>query len=146
MKSNRCGKNQTIHHPAQAFTLVEMLLVLVVLGILAAIVYPNLAKYPVDSRVKAAKVQIAALGSALGAFQIENGHFPSSSGGLKDLVQRPKDAPDWRAPYMERIPQDPWGHDYIYVSPGKHNVATFDLMSMGPDGQAGTADDIGNWE
>ena len=146
MKSKRCDKNQIVHHSIRAFTLVEMLLVLVVLGILAAIVYPNITKYGPESRIKATKVQITALRTAIEVFQVENGQFPSGSSGLNDLVKRSKDAPQWRGPYIGKVPKDAWEHDYIYECPGKHNVATFDLMSMGPDGQVGTRDDITNWE
>jgi len=143
MKSNRYGMNQTGNSTVLAFTLVEMLLVLVIIGLLAAIVYPNLAPRGRDSRIKATKVQIAAFTEALDTFQIENGHYPHA---LNDLVQRPGDAANWHGPYVHKIPKDPWEHDYIYVCPGKHNSTEFDLMSLGEDGQTGTQDDITNWE
>ena len=146
MKSKSQDGNLAGHHRAPGFTLIEMLLVLVILGILAAIVYPNVIKHGPESRIKATKVQISAFRTALEVFHVENGHFPTGSSGLKDLVQRPNATPDWHGPYIDKIPKDPWEHDYIYTCPGKHNVATFDLMSLGPDGVAGTADDITNWE
>ena len=145
-ETNLYGKNQAGCRSARGFTLVEMLLVLVILGVLASIVYPNVANRAAEARIKATKVQIAALRAALAAFEVDNGHFPSGANGLKDLVQRPNNAPEWHGPYIDKIPKDQWGHDYIYECPGKHNVAAFDLMSMGPDGQLGTEDDITNWE
>jgi len=146
MKTNQYGKNQTDPRCARGFTLVELLLVLVILGTLASIVYPNMAKHAVEARIKAARVQMSSFDTALGAFEVENGYFPSGQNGLGDLVQRPKDAPGWHGPYLQKIPKDPWGHDYIYEYPGRQNVDAYDLMSLGPDGQPGTEDDITNWE
>jgi general secretion pathway protein G len=146
MQTNHYGKNQTGRHCARAFTLVELLLVLVILGTLASIVYPNMARHTVEARIKATRVQIASFDTALGVFEVENGYFPSGLNGLKDLVQRPRDAAEWHGPYIPKIPKDPWGHEYIYECPGNQNAATYDLMSMGPDGQPGTEDDITNWE
>ena len=143
MKFNRHAKNRISNPSVRGFTLVEMLLVLVILGLLAAIVYPNYAKQGPGARIKATKVQIAAFSEALDTFQIENGHYPHA---LKDLIQRPNDAASWHGPYVKKISKDAWEHDYLYSCPGKHNADSFDLMSMGEDGQAGTQDDITNWE
>jgi type II secretion system protein G len=85
------------------------------------------------------------LKSALGAYQVDNGSYPKGSNGLDELLQQPTGATNWRGPYLEKYPVDPWGHKYIYEYPGKHNPSSYDLSSAGPDGTAGTDDDIGNW-
>jgi general secretion pathway protein G len=132
--------------PEAGFTLVEMLLVLVILGILAGIIYPNISKHGARTRIVAAQTQIRTFRSALAAFEMDNDHFPEGRGGMLSLVQRPRDARNWRGPYLDGdIPKDPWGHDYLYECPGTHNHDGFDIMSMGPDGLAGTEDDISNW-
>ena len=133
---------------ANAFTLIELLLVLVILGILAAIVVPKFSGRTEQARLTAAHSQISTLGTALDAFEVDNGYYPKGKNGLVDLVQPPRDAQStWRGPYMKSdIPLDPWGHAYIYECPGKHNSSGYDLYSMGPDGRAGNEDDICNWQ
>jgi general secretion pathway protein G len=129
-----------------AFTLVEMLLVLVIIGTLAAIVVPKLAGRSEQARVTAAHSQIAAFGTALDAFEIDNGYYPKGKDGLNDLLQAPRDATAWKGPYLKsEIPADPWGRAYVYECPGKHNASGYDLYSVGPDGQAGNDDDISSW-
>jgi general secretion pathway protein G len=128
------------------FTLVELLLVLVILGTLAAIVYPKLAGRSEQARITAAKTQIAAFSTALDAFEVDNGYYPKGRTGLEDLITQPRDAVNWKGPYLKDIPKDPWGNDYIYEYPGKHNVNGYDLYSMGPDGRENTEDDITNWQ
>jgi len=129
-----------------AFTLIELLLVLVILGILAAIVVPKFAGRTEQARLTAATSQISTLGTALDAFEVDNGYYPKGKNGLVDLVQPPRDAQSWKGPYMKSdIPMDPWNHPYIYECPGKHNPSGYDLSSMGPDGRAGNEDDICNW-
>ena len=91
--------------------------------------------------------QISLLGTALAAFEEDNGYFPRGTNGLLFLMQRPPGATNWHGPYLGRfVPKDPWGHDYIYECPGRHNAQSYDLSSMGPDGQAGGRDDICNWK
>lgn len=126
---------------ARAFTLVEMLLVLVILATLAAIVIPKIAGRGQDAKLKAAKLQIVALSSAIGTFEVDNGFYPKS---LNDLVSQPGNTPNWHQT-MDRIPDDPWGNPYTYDCPGKHTSNGFDLVSAGPDGRTGTDDDITNW-
>ncbi len=136
-------------HPVRGgFTLIELLLVLVILGTLAAIVVPKFAGRTEQARVTAAQSQISTFGVALDAFEVDNGFYPKGKNGLQDLVVQPKDAANWKGPYLkqETIPNDPWGHPYIYDCPGKHNASTYDLLSMGPDGRAGGDDDIANWD
>jgi general secretion pathway protein G len=139
-------------HPRQltntkAFTLIELLLVLVILGILAAIVVPKFSGRTEQARNTAAQSQISTFGTALDAFEVDNGFYPKGKSGLADLVQPPRDAQSWKGPYLKSgIPNDPWGNPYIYECPGKHNPSSYDLMSMGPDARANTEDDITNWQ
>ena len=131
------------------FTLVELLLVLVILAVLAAIVYPKLSGRSEQARQTAAKTQIANFGTALGAFEVDNGYYPRGKDGLQALITKPSDAPNWRSPYLEDkggIPTDPWGRAYLYECPGKHNTSGYDLSSAGPDGREGTEDDVTNWQ
>ena len=129
-----------------AFTLIELLLVLVILGILAAIVVPKFSGRTEQARVTAAQSQLATFGTALDAFEVDTGSYPKGKGGLTDLIQQPRDAQNWRGPYLKsEIPLDPWGNAYLYECPGKHNPSGYDVMSMGPDGRVGGDDDIANW-
>jgi general secretion pathway protein G len=130
----------------RAFTLVEMLLVLAILAILAAIVYPNVAGRSQQARETAAKTQIENFTTALNAFEVDNGFFPRGKDGLQALMVKPRDASNWRGPYLDKVPADPWGNAYVYECPGKHNPGKFDIMSMGLDGRVGGGDDVCNWE
>ena len=136
-------KRETKRH---GFTLVEMLLVLEILAILAAIVYPNVAGRGEQARQTAARTQIENLSTALKTFEVDNGYFPRGRDGLSALVQKPREAQSWHGPYVDKIPSDPWNNAYIYEYTGKHNQSSFDLMSMGADGRVGGGDDICNWE
>jgi general secretion pathway protein G len=84
----------------------------------------------------------AGVKSLIDSYKVDNGFYPKS---FQDLLQEPSGATNWHGPYLEKIPVDPWGHKYIYENPGKHNPSSYDLSSAGPDGTAGTDDDIGNW-
>lgn len=128
------------------FTLVELLLVLVILATLAAIVVPKFSGRTEQARVTAAQTQIANFGTALDAFETDVGFYPEGSDGLQALRVPPPNAQGWRGPYLKQdIPLDPWGRAYIYECPGRHNESGYDLMSLGQDGRADTADDITNW-
>src|SRR4030095_1709985 len=100
-----------------AFTLIELLLVLVILGILAAIVVPKFAGRTEQARITAAVTQISSFGTALDAFEVDNGSYPKGRNGLTDLVRQPRDTQNWRGPYLKDIPKDPWNNDYIYECP-----------------------------
>ncbi len=128
------------------FTLVEMLLVLVILGTLAAIVIPKFAGRTEQAKITAAEAQISTFETVLDAFEIDNGFYPKGGDGLDDLVDEPSNATNWRGPYLTEIPLDPWGNAYIYEYPGKENDRGYDIMSKGPDGRSGGGDDITNWK
>ena len=139
-------RNRAVRRAQQGFTLVEMLLVLVILATLAAIVYPKVMGRSEQARVTAAQTQIANFKTALDSFEVDNGYYPKGKNGLNDLITQPRDAVSWHGPYLESIPKDPWGNEYLYEQPGKHNPNSYDIMSVGPDGRANTEDDIGNWQ
>ena len=133
----------------RAFTLVELLLVLVILGTLAAIVLPKFTGTTERARRTQAQTQISTFKTALDMFETDNGYYPKGKSGLLDLIQQPREAQSWHGPYLQNesgIPDDPWGHAYIYVCPGKHNPSSYDIISVGPDGREGTDDDITNWQ
>ena len=129
------------------FTLIELLLVLVILGILAAIVVPKFSGRTEQARMTAAQSQVSTFGTALDLFENDVGYYPKGRNGLNDLITAPRDAQSWRGPYMKNeIPKDPWGNDYVYECPGKNNPTSYDLLSMGPDGRAGSEDDVTNFK
>lgn len=129
----------------RGFTLIELLLVLVILGVLAGIVVPRFGGQTKRARETAAQTQISSFKTALDAYEVDMGSYPKGKDGLNELVTAPRNAKNWRGPYIEKIPQDPWGNNYIYECPGKNNPNSFDLMSMGEDGRVGGDDDITNW-
>jgi general secretion pathway protein G len=127
-----------------AFTLVEMLLVVTIIGILAALVIPKIVGRGEQARQTAASADInGGIKSALGQYEVDNGFFPKS---LQDLIAQPANAKNWHGPYLDKMPSDPWGNSYIYYYPGKHTQNGYDLLSAGPDGKEGTDDDIVNWK
>jgi general secretion pathway protein G len=130
------------------FTLIELLLVLVILGVLAAIVIPKFSGRTEQARQTAASTQISTFSTALDAFEVDNGYYPKGKDGLVDLIKKPGDTQNWRGPYLGSetgIPLDPWGNAYIYECPGKNNVNSYDIISMGADGRANTEDDVTNF-
>lgn len=132
---------------SSGFTLLELLVVMVIIGLLAAYVGPQYFQQVGKSEVKAAQAQINALQKALDTYRIDNGHYPSTEQGLAALMARPQNEPKWSGPYMQKaVPPDPWGRPYNYKSPGEHGE--YDLFSFGKDGQAGgtgDAADITSW-
>ena len=138
---------KTLKTSRAGFTLIELLLVLVILGVLAAIVVPKFSGRTEQARRTAAVSQISTFGTALDAYEVDMGSYPQGRTGLNSLLQAPRDATSWRGPYMQKeIPLDPWGSAYLYECPGKNNPSGYDLSSMGPDARAGTDDDITNWQ
>ncbi|HEY5480302.1 MAG TPA: type II secretion system major pseudopilin GspG [Verrucomicrobiae bacterium] len=144
MKLNNSDKNRTVRSRQHGFTLVELLLVLVILGILAAIVLPRFTNRTKQAQIAATQTQIATFKTALDAYEVDNGYYPKGKNGLMDLIQQPRDAQNWRGPYLQAdaIPKDPWFNDYIYECPGRHNPSSYDLSSLGPKDENNI---IANW-
>ncbi len=131
------------------FTLIEVMVVVVILGILAAIVVPRVMDRPDAARITKAKQDIRALESALNLYKLDNFVYPTTDQGLQALVSKPAGTPEprnWKQ-YMDRLPKDPWGNDYQYLSPGvKGDVDVFSLGADGQPGGEGVNADIGNWD
>jgi len=131
----------------RGFTLLELLVVMVIIGLLAAYVAPRYFSQVGRSEVRSAQAQIASLRSALDTYRLDMGSYPSTEQGLVALTTRPANAPRWNGPYLQKAaPPDPWGKPYQYRSPGEHGE--FDLQSFGKDGQpggSGDAADITSW-
>ncbi len=134
----------------QAFTLIELMLVVIIIGTLAALVVPRLAGRAEQARVTAARADVASnIPLALELYELDNGSYPTTEQGLNALRVKPTTPPipkNWNGPYLKKEPIDPWGNKYVYVSPGTHNREDFDLYSLGPDGAEGGNDDIDNWD
>jgi general secretion pathway protein G len=138
---------QKYQRPIRGFTLLELLVVMVIIGLLAGIVGPKFFAQIGKSEVKTAKAQINSLSKALDQFRLDTGHYPTTEEGLAALTTRPANEAKWDGPYLEKVaPNDPWGKPYLYKSPGEHG--DYDLLSLGKDGQpggSGEAADITSW-
>ncbi len=133
---------------SRGFTLIELMLVIIIIGVLVAMVAPRLTGKSQQARVAAAQADINAhLSAAIDLFELDNGRYPTREEGLAALRKAPPGAPHWKGPYLKRpVPLDPWGNPYVYRSPGQHNREDYDLFAYGPDGVEGGEDDITNWE
>src|SRR6266487_5009343 len=142
-------KQKNAQKRSTAFTLMEIMVVLVVIGILAATIIPQFIGTTKDAKVSAAKANVAELESALERFYIHLDRHPTTEEGLKVLVEPPAgEGKKWRGPYIKMLRADPWGNPYQYRNPGVHHPTSFDLWSRGADGADGgdgDAADIGNW-
>lgn len=137
----------------QGFTLIEILVVIIVLGLLAALVAPSIIGRVSEAKSAAARTQIELLGLALDNYRLDNGSYPTTEQGLDALRDRPTREPipsNWKGPYLRKaLPLDPWGKPYIYRSPGEHTPSGYDLSTLGRDGQPGGVDedaDITSWK
>jgi general secretion pathway protein G len=132
---------------SRGFTLLELLVVLVIIGLLAGIVAPQYFAQIGKSNAKVAKAQIESFGQALDQYRLDVGHYPTTEQGLASLRKLPQQEIRWQGPYLKRdIPPDPWGHPYVYMRPGTHG--DYDLISLGADGQPGgegEATDVTSW-
>lgn len=123
------------------FTLLELLIALVIIGLLVGVIGPNLFKNLGKSEVTTARAQMDAIAKAVEAYRLDNGHYPRGEQGLASLNSAPSDESNWRGPYMRKgVPNDPWGNPYQYRQPGAEG-REFDIMSMGRDGRPGGSGD-----
>jgi len=133
----------------RGFTLIELMLVIVIIGAMAAMIVPRLAGRSDEARIGIAAMDIKGnLHTALRLYEVDNGKYPSSAQGLQALLTKPSSPPipeNWKGPYIEQAPLDPWKKPYVYRYPGTHPPRDFDLFSLGPDGEE-SGDDIANWK
>lgn len=135
------------------FTLIEMLVVIIVIGLLAGLVGPRILGRVSEARTATARTQIELIGLALDNYRLDNGGYPTTEQGLAALQERPTREPaagNWRGPYLKKaIPSDPWGRPYGYASPGQHSASGYDLWTLGRDGQEGGEgddEDVLSWK
>jgi general secretion pathway protein G len=139
--------------PRAGFTLIEMLVVIIVIGLLAGLVGPRILGRVSEAKTATARTQIELIGLALDNYRLDNGGYPTTEQGLAALQEKPTREPvanNWRGPYLKKaIPNDPWGKPYGYASPGQQNPGTYDLWTFGRDGQAGGEgddEDVLSWK
>ena len=141
--------SRTLRALQRGFTLIELMVVLVIIGVLAALIVPNVLDRADDARVTAARTDVNNLMQALKLYRLDNQRYPTGEQGLNALVAKPSAGPappNWR-PYLDKLPADPWGRPYQYVNPGLKGEV--DVLSLGADGQAGGEGkdaDIGSWQ
>ncbi len=133
----------------RGFSLIEIMVVVVILGILASIVVPKIISRPDEARVVKAKQDVIAIQNALDLYKLDNGFYPSTDQGILALVEKPNTSPeprDWKN-YLKSLPKDPWGREYLYLNPGQHGDV--DVFTLGADGQPGGTGinaEVGNWD
>ena len=145
---NKTGARHASGTRQAGFTLIEIMVVVVIIGLLATLILPNVLGRQDQALQVKARADIGALTTQLTLYKMDNFRYPSSSEGLPALVNSPGGVKNWQG-YLDKLPDDPWGNPYQYVQPGQHNPKSFDLFSFGSDGVQGgegTAKDIGNWE
>jgi general secretion pathway protein G len=138
---------RSVTRSEHGFSILELLLVLVILAVLSAIVGVRFAGQSSKAKVTAAKAQLSDFKTAMGAYELQVGAYPTTQLGLEALIEEPSDAEGWAGPYLasDAVPEDQWGNEWQYRYPGTHNTEGFDLFSLGPDGREGGGDDIANW-
>ena len=132
------------------FTLLEIMVVVVIMGMLASIVSFNVMGSKADAEVRKTRIDIKNIQQALDLYKLDNSRYPTTEQGLKALIKKPTASPvpkNWKkGGYVQELPEDPWGNKYQYANPGVHNPDSYDLYSFGPDQEDGSDDDIGNWQ
>ena len=135
-------------HAQRGFSLIEIMVVVVILGILAALVVPKIINRPDEARVVKAKQDVLAIQNALELYKLDNGFYPSTDQGLVALVEKPTSSPvpqDWKS-YLKTLPKDPWGREYLYLNPGQHgDIDVYTNGAHGESGGTGIDAEIGNW-
>ena len=141
------NRKSHIKQPQAGFTLIEIMVVLVIIGILAAFIAPKLTDQAEGAKVRAAIHDVKVLEGALEMYRLDNHRYPATDDGLESLTSKPADAPAWKeGGYIKSLPKDPWGNPYQYLNPGVHG--TIDIFSYGADGAEGgdgANADVGNW-
>jgi len=137
-----------MQHQQRGFSLIEIMVVVVILGILASLIVPKIISRPDDARIVKAKHDVLGVQNALDLYRLDNGFYPSTDQGLLALVEKPTTTPaprNWKA-YLKSLPKDPWGRDYVYLNPGQHgDVDVFTFGANGQPGGQGAHTEIGNW-
>ncbi|MFC1497283.1 type II secretion system major pseudopilin GspG [Verrucomicrobiota bacterium] len=128
-----------------AFTLIELMVVVIIIAALAGMVLPRLWTRGDDAKMKIAEGEIAGIKTALKCYYLDNGKFPTKDEGLNALMRKPPSAKDWKGPYLESEPFDPWDRPYQYTYPGVHNVGFLDIWSFGPN-EEDNSDNVTNWK
>jgi len=152
VSSSRLKRPLRLSPKARGFTLIEIMVVVIIIGLLAAVIVPQIFGRVDDARIAKSKQDIQAIETALTMYKLDNFKYPTAEQGLNALVQKPEDPTvhNWReGGYLKRVNKDPWGNEYQYRIPGTHG-SEYDLFSMGPNGvpddaQGGQSDDIGSW-
>jgi general secretion pathway protein G len=146
--NTRAPEHRRSHRPG--FTLIELMVVMAILAILAAIIVPKVLGREEDARRARAVSDVESFGTALDMYKADNSEYPTTEEGLQALRVAPPSAKNWNGPYLKKaLAPDPWGNDYVYTSPGEHNPDSYDLSSMGADGQPGGDGknaDVTNWD
>ncbi|RLJ70880.1 type II secretion system protein G (GspG) [Hydrogenivirga caldilitoris] len=143
--AKRIEKSLEDKYKQKGFTLIEVLVVLIILGLIAAIIVPRITGRVDEAKIETTKIQLKAIKDALEQYKLDNGMYPTTEQGLKALVEKPTTPPEpprWRK-YLDKVPKDGWDRDFIYISPGVNHP--YELRSKGPDGEEGTEDDIDVW-
>lgn len=140
--------SRIVHHSQSGFTLIEIMVVVVIIGLLATLILPNVLGRQEQAFQVKAKADVRAISSQLSLYKLDNFSYPTTSEGLQALVANPGGKKNWRG-YLDKKPRDPWESEYQYLRPGQKNPTTYDVWSFGADGTAGGEGanaDVGNWE